>query len=165
MDIAPASLSLLPQQPAALAVPRALLLSFALVLKLFAARQRQFDLGASLFVEIKLKRDEGHALALHCANQLVDLPAMQQQLTRSLGRMVEAVGLQILRNIGVDQPDLAAAGVGIGFADRCLALTQRLYLRPGERDAGLHRVVDKIVEACLAVVGNDSKLAFRLLRH
>src|SRR5665213_2420989 len=94
MDIALPSLSLLPQQPPALTVPRALLVGFALVVKLFAARQRQLDLGAPLLVEIELERNECHAVAFHRADQLVDLPAMQQQFARPFGCVVEAVGLQ-----------------------------------------------------------------------
>jgi hypothetical protein len=29
--------------------------------------------------------------------------------------VIETVGLQIFRNVGVDQPDLAAARIGVGF--------------------------------------------------
>jgi hypothetical protein len=32
-----------------------------------------------------------------------------------LRRVIESVGLQIFRNVGVDQPDLAAARIGVGF--------------------------------------------------
>src|SRR5690349_20797726 len=59
-----AQLALLPHQPAALAVPAALLLGVALVVKLLAARQRQFDLGAATLVEIELERYQRHAFAL-----------------------------------------------------------------------------------------------------
>ena len=80
----------------------------ALVVELLAARQRQFDLGAALFVEIKFQRDERHALPLDRADQPADLPLMQQQLARTFRRVIESVGLQIFRNIRVDQPNLAA---------------------------------------------------------
>ena len=66
-------LPLLPQQAAALALPGALLLRLALVVKLFAARQSQLDLGAAPLVEIELERHQRHALALHRADELVDL--------------------------------------------------------------------------------------------
>jgi hypothetical protein len=42
-----------------------------------------------------------------------DLTAVQQQLARPLRRVIETIGLQIFRNIGVDQPNLAAARIGV----------------------------------------------------
>src|SRR5262245_26669596 len=102
----PARSPLCAQEPAALAFPGTLLFSFALVVELLAARKRELDLGAALFVEIELERHKRHALALDRAGELVDLAPMQQELARALGRMVEAAGLQVLGNIGVDQPDL-----------------------------------------------------------
>ncbi len=86
--------------------------------------ERELDLGAALLVEIELERHERHALALDRAGKLVDLAPVQQQLARALGRMVEAAALQVFRDIGVDQPELAAAGIGIGFRDRRLALVR-----------------------------------------
>src|SRR5262249_15017008 len=60
---------------------------------------------------------------------------------------------------------LAAAGVGIGFPDRGLALAQRLHLAARKRDAGFEHLADLIVEARLAVVGDDLLLAVRFRRH
>src|SRR5262245_4129168 len=80
-------LSLVAQQPAALARPVALLLGLALVVQLLALGQRDLDLGPALVVEIDLERHDGHALALDRAHQLVDLPLVQQQLSRPLRRV------------------------------------------------------------------------------
>src|SRR5437660_11980489 len=49
------------QQPAALALPAALLLGLALVVQLLAAGERQLHLGAPLLVEIELDQHERHA--------------------------------------------------------------------------------------------------------
>src|SRR5262249_4727475 len=125
---------LLAQQPAAFTVPGALLFGVALVVELLAARQRELHFGATFFVEIKLERNKRHALALDCSDQFVDLPAMQQKLAWPFWRVVEAVRLQVLGNVGIDQPDLAAAGIGIGFGDCRLAGPQRFHFRAGERD-------------------------------
>src|SRR5215510_12195537 len=95
-----------PQQPPALALPGALLLGLTLVVELLAARERELDLGAALLVEIELERHQRHALALDCARELVDLALVQQQPARPLGEMVEAAGLQVFGNVGIDQPDL-----------------------------------------------------------
>ena len=86
-------------------------------------------------------------------------------LRAPLGRVVEAAGLQIFRDVGVDQPDLAAARVGIGFGDRRLARAQRFHLGAGERDAGLERLADLVVEARLAIVGDDLEAALGFCGH
>jgi len=134
-------------------------LHLAFIVELFAARQSEFDLGAAFFIEIKLQRHERHALALDGADQLIDLPPMQQQLSRPLGRVIETVGLQVFRDVGVDQPDFATPRIGVGFGDGCLALAQRLDLRAGERQAGLEGFVNKIIEPRLAIVGDNAKLS------
>src|SRR5207248_11672214 len=106
--IAPSARSILsprPQQPALLPAPVALLLGFAFVVQLLAFRDRQQELGATAFIEIKLSRDQRHAFALDRAHQLIDLLLVEQQLARPLRLMVEAIGLQVLRNVGIDQPD------------------------------------------------------------
>jgi hypothetical protein len=64
-------------------------LRLALIIELLAARQGQFKLGASFFIELELERHQCHAFAFHCADQLIDLAAVQQQLSRPLGRMIE----------------------------------------------------------------------------
>ena len=48
-------------------------------------------------------------LAIDRADHAADLALVEEQLPRPARLMVEAVGLQIFRNIGVDQPDLAVA--------------------------------------------------------
>src|ERR1044071_4229263 len=102
------ALPLLPQQASLFAIPVALLLGLALVVQLLALGERQLDLGAALVVEIELERHQRHAFALDRADQLADLALVQQQFARTLRRVIEAPGLQILGDVGVDQPDLAA---------------------------------------------------------
>src|SRR5262245_62307116 len=94
-----------PQQPPALALPTALLFGLALVVQLLAAGKGELELGAALLVEIELERHQRHALALDRADQLVDLAAVEKELADALGRRVEAAGLQIFRDIGIDEPD------------------------------------------------------------
>src|SRR5262245_57047856 len=158
-------LSLGPQQPSALPLPAALLLGFALVVQLLAARERKLELGAALLVEIELEGHERHSLALDRPHEFVDLPAVQEELAHALGRMVEAASLQVFRDIGVDEPDLAAARISVGCRDRRLAAAQRLHLCAGEREAGLERLADLIVEARLAIVGDHTNLAVRFRGH
>src|SRR5262249_48011074 len=161
----PQRLSLGPQQPSALPLPAALLLGFALVVQLLAAGKRQLELGAALLVEIELERHERHSLALAPPHELVDLAAVKEELAHALGCMVEAAALQIFRDIGVDQPDLAATRIGVGLRDRRLAAAQRFNLRAGEREAGLEGLADLVVEARLAIVGDHANLAVRFRGH
>src|SRR5215470_11931425 len=79
--------------------------------------------------------------------------------------MVKAAGLQVFGNVGVEQPDLASARVGVGFPDARLAAPQRLDLAAGERNAGLEHLADLVVEARLAVVGDDPQFAVCFRRH
>ena len=68
--------------------------------------------------------------------------------------MVEAVGLQIFRQIGIDQPDLAALDRGVTVLDIGLALAQRLDLGAGQHKAGLHGIEHLIGKPRLAVFRN-----------
>ena len=54
-------------------------------------------------------------LLQHAGRQLVDLALVQQQLARPLGLVIEAVGLTVLGDVRVDQPELAALHRGIGL--------------------------------------------------
>ena len=85
---------------------------------------------------------------------LVDLALVQQQLARAFRLMVEAVAVAELGDVGVDQPDLIAAHLRIGFRDRSFAEAQRLHLGAGERDAGLEHLLDRIVEPRAPVLGD-----------
>src|SRR6478672_1030712 len=118
---ASARLSFGPKQPSAFAIPAALLLGFALVVQLLAAGERKLELGAALVVEIEPERHERHSLALDRADELVDLAAGKDDLAHPLGGMVEAVALEVVRDIGVDQPDLTDTRTGVGFPDSRLA--------------------------------------------
>ena len=142
-----------------------LLVGLAFVMELLAARDGDLELGAPLLVEIELQRHDRHALAIDRAGELVDLPLVQQQPARPLRGVVEAAALQVFRDVGVDQPELAAAGVGVGLRDRRLAAAQRLDLGAGQRDAGLEGLADLVVETRPAVVGDDLELAIRFRRH
>src|SRR6185437_16422333 len=67
------------QRPLFFEVPLSLLCVRALVVRLLAARDADLDLGA-IALPVHRERDQGKALALDRADQLVDFGAMQQQL-------------------------------------------------------------------------------------
>ena len=101
-------LALVAHQPAAFALPVACLLALALVVDLLALGERNLDFRPPPLIEVEFQGHDGHAVALHGADQPVHLTAVQEKLSRALRLVVEAVGLQIFRDVGVDQPDLAA---------------------------------------------------------
>jgi len=90
--------------------------------------------------------------SLRRSDKAVDLPFVEQQSARPLGLVIEAVSLQVFGDVGVKQHELGAGRAGMGLANGRLALPQRFHLRTGQRDAGLERIDDLIVEAGLAVI-------------
>src|SRR5712671_6864242 len=111
------SLTSVAEQAGALALPVAVLDRLALVVRLLAGDQRDLDLGAAARIEIDLQGHDGTALALDGADQLADLLAMQQQLARPPRLMIEAVARGVFRDVGIDQPGLAAFLFDIGLRD------------------------------------------------
>ena len=94
-------------------------------------------------------------LALARPEQLVDLGAVEQQLARrASARGCSGCRLLERRDVGADEPGLAAldARVGVGQVD--LAGADRLDLGAGQDDAGLERVVDREVVAGSSVEGD-----------
>src|SRR3984893_12085631 len=153
------------QQPAALALPAAFLFRLALVVQFLAARQRKLDFGATFVVKIELERDESHSLALNRSDELADLPPVQEQLTQALGGIIEAAPLEVFGDVGIDEPDLPPTRIGIGFCNCRLPLAQGFYFRSGQRNAGLERLTDRVVEPCLAIVRDDAGIAFGFPLH
>src|ERR1700730_11222489 len=93
------------------------------------------------------------------------LTAVQEELADTLGCMIETAALEIFRDVGIDEPDLPAAGIGIRFCDRRLALAQRFHFGPGECDTGLESLADLVIETRLAIVGDDASVAVRFCCH
>ncbi len=69
--------------------------------------------------------------------ELVYFALMKEQFTRALGFVVEAVAVAELGHVGIDQPHLLAAHLGIGLGNRSLTEAERFHLGPGQGDAGL----------------------------
>ncbi|MND67168.1 hypothetical protein D3C80_585740 [compost metagenome] len=124
-------------------------------MQLLALGECELQLGPALFVEIDFQRHERHAFAVDAVTQTTDLALRQEQLAAAARLVVEAVGLQIFRQVAVDQPDLLAFVRRIGFGDIGLAVAQRLHLGTSQHQACLIGVDDLVVEPGLAVFRND----------
>src|SRR4051812_38999492 len=92
------------QQLLLVALPVFFFFGGALVDLAFAVGEAELHLGVAALVEIDRERNEGHALALGLALELLDLAALQQQLPRAAWLVVEAVGGFVFRKIGVVEP-------------------------------------------------------------
>src|SRR6185312_14048276 len=111
---------------------------FALVVLLLALGQRHLQLGQAAVVPEQLRRDDRATLALHRADQPVDLLALEEQLPVAPGLVVEVrAGLGVGRDVGVDQHDLVALHGRIALSDVGAAVAQGFPLRAGERQARL----------------------------
>src|SRR5690349_2789392 len=78
----------------------------ALVVGLFALRQRDLDLGASL-LEINARWHDRHPLDAHVVPQFEDLFFVKQQLSPAFGLVIEmGAGLFIGRDMRLDKPGL-----------------------------------------------------------
>src|SRR5215831_12803165 len=159
------TLPLLAHQPAPLAIPIALFPALALVVQLLALGEAKLDLDQPSSVEIELERHDRHPLPLYRAHKAIKLTLVQQELARSRRLMVGASALGILGNMSVDQIELAASFIGrISICDVGFAGAQRFHLGAGEHQASLELALDRVVEAGLAVLG-DELAALALLRH
>src|SRR5436305_2047087 len=92
-----------------LALGLALADGLALVVDVLAAGQGDLDLGVGA-LEVHARRDDGQAAFADPAGETIDLPAMQQELTRAVGLVVLAGGGLIRRDVEVVQPQLALRG-------------------------------------------------------
>ena len=87
--------------------------------------------------------------------ELVDLALVQQQAPGPAGVVLEeGAGGVVLGDVGVDQEDAAPLGRGIALGDVGLAGAQRFDLGAGQLDAGLPGVLDGVLVARLAVLGD-----------
>ena len=132
--------------------PRAL--GLALIVQFLAFRHRDFALDLAL-LQIDLGGNQRKALLARFAQQFIDLAAVQQQLAVADGRMVLAVAVRILADVGVHEPGLVVLNHGEGFFELDLAVLGGLDLGAGEYHAGLEALHQEIVVACLPVIAQD----------
>src|SRR5215467_1275511 len=78
-------------------------LGFALIVKLLALGQRHFALDPAV-LQVDFGGNQRQPLFAGLAQQFVDFPAVQQELAIADGRMVLAVAVRILADMGVYQP-------------------------------------------------------------
>src|SRR6266487_4242593 len=91
---------------------------------------------------------------------------MEEELPDPLRFMVVAVGLLEGGDVGADEPGLVALDARIGIGEVDLAGPDRLDLRPGQDDARLERLVDRVLVSGPPVEGHRLLVRHRsILRH
>ncbi len=88
---------------------------------------------------------------------------MHEQLAGTIGLVVRPVPLSVLRDVQADEPGFALAHIRVRLLQRRLPVTQRLYLGPGQHEAGLDPVAEVVVVPRAPVV--DDQLFSHGLRH
>src|SRR5262249_19705475 len=83
----------------------------AFVVGLLTAGQRQFDLDLAVG-EVHRQRHQREVAVADLADQVVDLPAVQQQLAVAPRRVVGPGAVVVLGDVDVAQPDLAVVDGG-----------------------------------------------------
>src|SRR5690606_31120677 len=126
--------------------------------------QGDFQLRLARLVQIQAHRNDGAAVPLDGADQLVDLLAVQQQLPVAARLMVEAVRHLVGRDVSVDQHHLAPLRRDIAFGDVRPPVAQGLDFGAQQLDSGLDVVLEEVVEACAPIFG-DRLLLGRVSGH
>ena len=145
---------LLPHQAAVLALPVALLLGVALVVLGLALGERDLGLDPAALV-VEVERNEGEALLLDLADQAPDLLLVHEQLLGPVGFGLD-MGRRAAERVdaAADQPQLAVADDDVAVGQLHLAGTDRLDLPAGEDHPRLVPLLDVVLEAGTAVLGD-----------
>ena len=94
--------------------------------------------------------------------ELVNLPRIKEQFTRTFGFVVVAVAVAEFGDVGVDKPNFSAIFyLGIAFGNRPFAKTQRFHLGSGQSNASLKLVLDIKIIARAPVFGDGFDLIKR----
>ena len=123
-------------------------------MQLLAFGDRQLALDPSA-LQIDLGRNQREPLFPDVDVQLFDLPAVQQQFPIADRRVVLAISVRVLADVGVDQPCLVAEHGAIGLFELDLAVLGGLHFGAGEDHPGFEAFHQKIVVARLPVVAQD----------
>ena len=140
------------------------LVGFALVVRLLALGQGQFGLDL-VALPVQRGRDQRVAIALHPADQPVDLVPVQQQLAGAavIGDDMGGSGDQ-RRDLRAEQEQLAFADHRVALADVGAAGADRLQLPALQREPGLEVLLEVVFVAC-ALVQRDGLALSRQSRR
>src|SRR3984957_5254396 len=140
--------------PALVALPIAIFFTVPFVVLFLALREPDLELGPA-FLPIQFQRHDGVAAPLDCADHMIELASVEQQLARA-GR----VGIDVGRgrhkgaDVSAEKKGLAVFQVYVGLGDLRLAGAHAFDLPTQQGNAGLEALLDEVIEARFAVHGN-----------
>src|ERR1700722_5414074 len=145
-------------------LPVAILAGRSLVVLLLALGQPDLELGPAL-LPVELQRHQRVAAPLHRAEEMIELPAAQQELA---GARRIRIDVRRGRDQRIDmravEKRLAVLQVHIGLGNLRLARAHALDLPAEKGNAGLVVLLDEVIEARLAV-DRDRGQFVRVFRH
>src|SRR5579859_939067 len=137
-------------------------LVLAAVPRLLALRQRDFDFCQAV-AEVDAQRNNGQALGLRAASELMNFILMQEELARTERLVVPRTAGHVLRNVCVNQPCAAGLEIDIGIADIRFPFAQGLHLGAMQDQAGLKSVQQVKIVGGGAILGNNLLAGFASL--
>src|SRR5271154_3897463 len=111
---------------------------------MLALGKSQLDLGAAVF-EVDFQRNDRVALLAHTTPQAIDLASMHQQFSRASLLVAELAGGSVRADVYAFEERLTVFDARVTVAQICAMRPQRFDLGPGQREAGLERLLDKEV--------------------
>ncbi len=127
---------------------------FSFVVQFLATAEPHQHLRAT-FCEIHSQRDQRQPFFFGLTGKLGKLAAMDQQLARSGGDMIHAVGLDVFLDVTIHQPEFAIPHASVGLVQRELARAQALDFAADQCDAAFQRFQDIEPMTSLTVLGNQ----------
>src|SRR5207245_2460157 len=135
----------------------------ALLVLPLAARECDLDLRHPVR-EIDAERDQGQALLVHLASDLLDLAPVQEQLARPERQVSALVPLLVRGDVQTLQPHLAPPHATEAVHERGVSSAERLHLVARELDPALETLEQLVVMSRTTVAGDDL-LALVLAAH
>ena len=133
-----------PQCRASFVFHLALPLTLALVVQLFASPNRKLHLDQSV-LQVELGWDYRQATLTGGLLELLDLFAMQQQLTPAHWLVIHDVAVRVLADVGVYKPSLIGGHFTEGILELDFSIPGRFDLGSGEDQSRLHAVGQKVI--------------------
>src|SRR5204863_1306623 len=116
------------------AIEFAAFLALAFIEKLLAADDGDLRLHPSA-LEVKAQRHNRQPLLDDLSLELVDFPAVEQELSLPFGFVILAIAVGVRRDMDADQPRLAPVDVHVAVLQIHLGFAQGLHLGAGQSDA------------------------------
>ena len=117
----------------------------ALVVELLAATQTQQQLYAAVGIKVEFQRNQRITTVAKFAVKKVDLLAVQQQTTPTVGIAIPHATMAIRVDMQADEPALPAADQREGIGDLAGTLANRLDLGATQFNTALKCLIDKVL--------------------